>query len=412
MERHLGGLERQFHQQNLIGSTHMCGTLRFQGIFDEERLRQAVKAISIAYPLLRTSVVADPYLRFSLQDALPEIPVAFIDREDDEHWRRVVEKELIRQFKPGEGLAYFHVLRGKDAFDIIFTVNHCVVDGLTAGLVCRNLLLSYNGEAIKPEALQTSMEARFPRIFRGVIGWLLTLRFIWSLIRLGPSLQVGTADLTYNTLSQGFTFHKPKELNRLARERGSNLFAVISAVILQSVYELYGKSEVEPVSLNTPVSLRPGIGASVDEFGVFLAGHIAVYKVQKNTDTWALAKECYETLNKGLKKGNPFLLAKLASGPRKPRIVEVKPNISDRRPTINISNMGRVEPFPLMGTAAVTEHRAAAAQSVRDPFAFTLVSYQGRMFIDLQSSEEKLGRDQSLTLIRTVEKNLDRLLQP
>lgn len=388
----------------------MCGTLRFQGVFEDDRLRQAVKAVSDAYPLLRASIVADPYLRFSLKAAPSLIPLTFLERQGDEHWRRVVEQELVRQFKPGEGLAYFHVLRGEDAFDIIFTVNHCVVDGLTAGLICRNLLLSYNGEAIRPAPLQNFMEARFPRIFRGMIGWLLTLKFIVSFIRMGPSLQVGSADLTRNTLSQGFVYPYPKELNRLARDRGSNLFAVISAVILQSVYELYGKKDVEALSLNTPVSLRPGIGAAADEFGVFLAGHIAVYKLARDTDTWTLARECYETLNKGLKAGTPFLLAKLARGARKPKVADVKPSISDRRPTINISNMGRAEPFPLMGTAMVSEHRAAAAQSVRDPFAFTLVSYQGKMFIDLQSSREKLGLEESLRLLNTVQKNLNNLI--
>ncbi len=410
VERQLGGLERQFYQQNLIGSTHMCGILRFDGHYDGERLRQSIRKLSEAYPLLRASIVADPYLRFSMKGAPERIPLEVTERQDDEQWRRVVEENLIRPFHPGEGLAAFRILRSTDAFDIIFTVNHAVADGITAGMVCRNLIKFYNDEALVPLALQKPMEDRFPRLFKGIIGWFLALKFVFTLAKLGPALQIGSANATQNTLSQGITFNRSTELIALARARGCNLFGLVSAVILQSIYELYGKNPIEALSLNTPVSLRAAIGADIEEFGVFLSGHLALYSVGKDTDTWTLAKQCFDTVNQGIREGRPFLLAKLARAARKPKKPKVSSRMSSHRPTVNISNMGRVQPFPKMGDAVVTEHRAAAAQSVKDPFAFVLVTYKELLFIDLQTSLEKLGRDDGHRILATVQKNLGKLL--
>lgn len=410
MERQLGGLERQFHLQNLVGTTHMCGTLRFQGRFDELRLRQAFKEISQVYPLLRASIVADPFIRFSMKAAPAEIGTSYLRREDEEHWRRVVEQELIRKYNPGEGLSFFHVLTGDDHFDIILSVNHSVVDALTVGAIFRNLVRLYNGEAVDIPALQKPMEKRFPWFFKGIIGWLLTFRFIWSLIKLGPSLQIGGMEPTQNTRSEGFVFDRSLELNRLAKTKGTNLFGVICAVTLKSVYEIYGEKPSEAISLNTPVSLRQGIGASDEEFGVFLAGHLANYQISESTDTWSLAKDCLDRVHKGFKAGNPFLLAKLARGSRTIKYPKVEASRSDRRPTINVSNVGKAPLFPRMGEAVVTEHRAAAAQSIKDPFAFAIVSYEGKTFFDLQSSREKMTGEESRRLLETVQKNLNALL--
>ncbi len=411
MERYLGGLERQFYQQNLIGSTNICTVLRLQGHLDLERLRQASQRLGEAYPLLLASIVANPHLRFSLAEAPQSIPFEVLPMQGEDHWRLVLETELNRHYKRGEGLAALTVLLGKGGYDILLSADHSLVDGLSVSQLCRRLLEFYNERSEIMMAYAGPMEKRFPRQFRGFRGWWRAFRFIFTLGKLGPALQIGSSALTEHTLSYGFTFYQAAELNALARAQGCNLFAAFSAVALKSIFELYGRSPSERLSLNTPVSLRAGTGTAADEIGVFLAGHMALYEVSQETKTWDLARQSFVTLKQGIEQGRPFLLALLARGARQPKQPKISSFAQDHRPTISISNLGRVDDFPVLPSAQVVEHHAVSAQGAKDPFALVLLSYQGKLYVDLQVSLEKMGREAGPSILARIQENLQRLLE-
>jgi hypothetical protein len=403
MERYLGGLERQFYQQNLVGSTNICTVLRLRGSVDKARLLAATRELGEVFPLLRASIVADPYLRFSLTHAPESIPFDQKRMENDEHWRRLLEKEMHRQYGPGEGLACVHLLEGDKGSDILLSLNHALADGLSSSYLCRALLLLYQGEKLEAAKPSLPMEERFPAHFRGIRGWWAAFRFIFKLGKLGPALQIGNAAWTRTTLSTGFVFDHAQELNALARTQGSNLFAVFCALAMQTMYELYGNSGKQNISLNTPVSLRAGVGAGPDEVGLFIAGHLALYQLHPEMDVWELARQCHETLRKGVDEGRPYLLALLARASKKPKPPRDSAYASQHRPTVSISNLGRVDDFPRLEGAEVYEHHALSAQSVKDPFAFVLISYQNRLYVDLQVSLEKMGADAGPRITRHLE---------
>jgi hypothetical protein len=326
--------------------------------------------------------------------------------QGDEHWRRLLEKEMHRHYAPGDGLGCVHVLEGQQGYDVLLSFNHAAVDGLSSSYLCRALLLIYKGETLVHAAPALPMELRFPKPLRGWRGWWKAFRFIFKLAKLGPALQIGSPDWTQHTLSYGFVFHHAQELNALARQHGSNLFAVFSAAALQTIFELYSNGEAQHLSLNTPVSLRVGVAAEADELGLFIAGHMALYQLHRNIDIWELAKQCHDTLRNGVENNHPYLLALLARGARKPKPPKNSPHASQHRPTVSISNLGRVEDFPALENAAVYEHHALSAQSVKDPFAFVLLSYQGRLYVDLQTSLEKLGAEAGPKILRHLEDKL------
>jgi hypothetical protein len=410
MERYLGGLERQFHQQNLVGSTNICTVLRLRGSLDLPRLQDATQRLGELYPLLRASIVADPYLRFSLEHAPASIPFQVARMQGDEHWRRLLEKELHRSYQAAEGLSYVHVLKSDSGCDILLSLNHALADGLSSSYLCRALLLLYKGESLPPAPPSLPMEQRFPPALRGLTGWWKAFRFIFKLGKLGPALQIGAKTWTQNTLSCGFVFHHAQELNALARTHDCNLFAVFSALALQTMHELYGDGTVQNLSLNTPVSLRAGVGAGPDEVGLFIAGHMALYSLQPHGDLWALARQCQTTLKAGVEKGYPYLLARLARGARKPKPPQDSSYAAQHRPTVSISNLGKVADFPALENAQVYEHHALSAQSIKDPFAFVLLSYQDRLYVDLQTSLEKMGADAGPRILKHLEAKMLALL--
>jgi hypothetical protein len=323
--------------------------------------------------------------------------------EKDEHWRRLLEKEMHRQYGPGEGLACVHLLEGDKGSDILLSLNHALADGLSSSYLGRALLLLYQGEKLPLAKPSLPMEERFPPRFRGFRGWWSAFRFIFKLGKLGPALQIGEAAWTKTTLSTGFVFDHAQDLNARARTEGSNLFAVFCALALQTMYELYGNGATQNISLNTPVSLRAGVGAGPDEVGLFIAGHLALYQLHPEMDVWELARQCHETLRKGVDEGRPYLLALLARASRKPKPPKESAYASQHRPTVSISNLGRVDDFPQLDGAEVYEHHALSAQSVKDPFAFVLISYQNRLYVDLQTSLEKMGAEAGPLILRHLE---------
>jgi hypothetical protein len=343
--------------------------------------------------------------------AAPEtIPFHEERMQSDEHWRRMLEKEMHRQYAPGEGLGCVHVLEGDKGSDILLSLNHALADGLSSSYLCRALLLLYQGHSLPPAPISLPMEQRFPARYRGIRGWWHAFRFVFKLGKLGPALQIGSATWTRTTLSSGFVFHQSQELNTLAKSHGTNLFGVFCALALQTMFELYGEGESQNLSLNTPVSLRSGVGASSDEVGLFIAGHMALYQLHEGMDVWELAKQCHDSLRAGVAEGRPYLLALLARGSRKPKAPKDSPHASQHRPTVSVSNLGRVEDFPALDGAVVFEHHALSAQSVKDPFAFVLISYQGRLYVDLQTSLEKMGADAGPRILARLEAKMQELV--
>ncbi|HYX31530.1 MAG TPA: hypothetical protein VE954_00360 [Oligoflexus sp.] len=411
MERYLGGLERQFYQQNLVGSTNICTVIRLHGSLDMARLQRATHDLGETWPLLRASIFADPYLRFSMHAAPASMPFHRERMQSEEHWRRLLVKELHRQYPIGEGLGCVHVLEGDRGCDILLSLSHALADGLSSSYLLRCLLLLYKGESVPGARPSLPMEQRFPALYRGFRGWWQAFKFIFTLGKMGPALQIGEPVWTRQTLSHGFVFDHSQELNALARKHGSNLFGAFCALALQTMFELYGEGESQNLSLNTPVSLRSGVGAGPDEVGLFIAGHMALYQLHCTMDIWDLAKRCHDTLRSGVEAGRPYLLARLAGGARKPKPPKNSSYAAQHRPTVSISNLGRVEDFAALDTAQVYEHHALSAQGVKDPFAFVLISYQGRLYVDLQTSLEKMGPEAGPKILRRLEEKLQNLVK-
>lgn len=403
MTRRLAGLERQFYQQNLVGSTNIVCVLVFDSPLDSSQIRKSLATLMHHYPVLAYALVADPYIRF-LPQQLSTLPYSETQTDD---WRAEMEQAFNRQYP--ETQIHLHHLQGQTSTFLI-GLNHAIADGLSSLTLARDLVRLYNDETIEANPHGLGIENRLPTPFRGARGWWQALRFIGKLAKMGPALQIGSLKPTRHTESLGFSFTQTKELNAIARDRGSNFFALFSAVTLLALRDLYAPATSSTqISLNTPVSLRSAAAIPNEEIGVFIAGHLSLYTITKDTDVFTLARQCFTALKTGIAEGRPFHLLRLARGHPKPKPPKIPNKISSHRPTVSLSNLGRVEPFPKAGHAAITELHALSAQSMKDPFALILCSYQDRTFIDLQYSREKVGRDAAEQILAAVRQKMDHL---
>ncbi len=398
-QRALGGLERQFYQQNLVGSTNIVCALRFAGRLDSDQLQCALQKLLDLYPTLNSVIIADPYIRFSSRSSM----ICPYQETLTDDWRAALEKDLHRPY-PDAQIFLHHLV--SETSTLLLGFNHAVVDGLSSLILARQLIDLYHGRTLTVTPSKGAVEDRFPKAFKGVRGWWKAIRFIFKLAKLGPALQIGSIEPTRSTGSIGFKLSTTRELNDFARARGSNFFALLSAVILQSVHEIYGTQSESSLSLNTPVSLRSSAKIPSDEIGVFLAGHLALYSISPTTDLWALARDCFDTLKQGVAEGRPMLLTLLARGSRKPKAPKIPTQHSTHRPTVSISNLGRIEPYPTALGVDLVEVHAVSAQSMKDPFAFTLTSYEENTYIDLQFSEQKIKREEAEALLSAVRQKM------
>jgi NRPS condensation-like uncharacterized protein len=402
--RELGGLERQFYQQNLVGSTNIVCVLRVEGRLDSTMLKHALQRLLTYHLQLGAAIEAEPVIRFArLQSyALP------YEESHETDWRRVLEAELHRHY-PGPQIFLRHLASENSV--LLLGLNHAVADGLSSLVLGRQLIELYNGKAIAVSLPRGCVESRFPKAYRGVRGWWKAVTFIFRLAKMGPALQIGSVAPTRSTGSLGFLLSETSFLNDEARRRGSNLFAVISAVVLKTLHELYSTTSEDSLSLNTPVSLRSAAKIPSDEIGVFLAGHLALYKINPHTDVWTLAQQCFETLKQGIAKGYPMLLTLLARGSRRPKPPKIPDKPSTHRPTVSISNLGRIETFPDAQGRTIVGIHAVSAQSMKDPFALVVASYQNKTAIDLQFSEQKMSRDEAQALLSAIHQKMLLLIE-
>lgn len=400
MTRRLSGLERQFYQQNLVGSTNIVCSLSFDSPLDSTLLKNALTQLMALHPVLSYNIMADPWIRFTT----PKESILPYAETPSDDWRGELEKDLNRQY-PGPQI-FLHHLIGKRSH-VLLGLNHAVVDGLSSLNLARDLIDLYSGREISVLKHGSGVEDRFPKSFRGARGWWRAFKFIFVLAKMGPALQIGLLRPTQHTASLGFTFDQMHSLNAQAKSKGSNFFALFSAIVLKALHELYVPNQrAANLSLNTPVSLRPLCGVHSKEIGVFLAGHLGLYQIQEDHDPFLLAKECFEALKSGISEGRPLLLTRWARGSRKAKPPKVPLKVSTHRPTASISNLGRVEEFPPAIDARIIEVHAVSAQSMKDPFAFVLTTYGDHTYIDLQYSREKIRDEEAHAMLEAVRQKL------
>jgi hypothetical protein len=293
--RCLGAFERMYYRFEQQSTMHFCVVAELAGELDPAVLEAALSVVQERHPLLNVYVEDHPQagLGFYRPASVPPIPVTVHDAEGGRSWCDVVTEELTRPFDTSRApMIRVVLLRAgpRTPAAIVLTVDHVIVDGLSAGYILRDLFSALNGHQLEALPVPPSQEELFARLrdaqpaaapasngqpLPEQSDWLATLCSVRPFDGAVPHLsaiafdEVLTRRLVARARAERTTVH-------------SALVSAMSRVIIES-----GRNEF--VRMLTPCDFRSHIGVDDDVCLYFTALRTAFTRGQL-TDLWDMAR--------------------------------------------------------------------------------------------------------------------------
>jgi len=288
--RPLGAFERMYHRRQQKSTMHFCVVAELADDLNPGALARALREVQHRHPLLNVYVDDDPQagLGFCRPTIVPPIPVTVID-ETDYTWCDLVADELTRPFDTAIAPMVRVVLLRSTPAAIILTVDHTLVDGISAAHILRDLFSALNGHQLQALPVPPSQEELIGRLRAAQPtaalaanssppaqpDWFATPSTIRAFDGAVPHLSA-------------ICFDEDLTRRLVARARAerttvhSALVAAMSRAILES-----GRNEF--VRMLTPCDFRPQIGVHDDVCLYFTAARTAFTRDQL-TDPWDMAR--------------------------------------------------------------------------------------------------------------------------
>jgi hypothetical protein len=293
--RRLGAFERMYYRYQQKSTMHFCVVAELADDVDPAVVAAALLRVQQRHPLLNVYVDDRPQvgLGFYRPANVPPIPVTVVDAGAGHSWCDVVAEELTRPFDTTRApMIRFVLLHSgpNTPAAIILTVDHVIVDGLSAGYILRDLFSALNGHELQAMPVPPSQEELLGRLRDAQPAaalaanssppgeqphWLATASTIRPFDGAMPHLSAIAfdEDLTRRLIARART-----EQTTLH----SALVSAMSRVIIKS-----GRNEF--VRMLTPCDFRSQIGADHDVCLYFTMIRTAFTRDQL-TDVWDMAR--------------------------------------------------------------------------------------------------------------------------
>jgi hypothetical protein len=357
---------------NVVVAAQLAGRLELTA------LEQALVRLQSGHPLLSVRIELYGRPRF-ITVPLSPAPLEIHHREDDDHWRRVLQQELNRRLPVAEGpLLRLTVLQGVDTSDLILCACHAATDALGVFTLLRDLQTLLAGGEIMPRTPMPAFEELIPAEAFGVADGA-ALRDRWWSRQTGERLAaidwddlagrlpvVGETRVLADELEPAIT----AELIARCRAEQTTVHGALSASVLITL-----AGEAEEVACAHSVSLRqrlePPFG---DEVGLCLSRVLTRHRMTPDTDFWTLAREVRDQITAAIQRGEPFdrtleTIRVLAPGGR----LETGPES-----IVTMTNPGRITLEPHQGSLSLRSAISAGTVMV-DGSVISTATVAGRL---------------------------------
>jgi hypothetical protein len=300
--RSLGAFERMYHRRQQKNTMHFCMVAELADDLDPYALAAALRLVQQRHPLLNVYVEDHPQsgLGFYRPGRVPPIPVTVMDAETGRSWRDVVAQELTRPFDTYIApMIRVVLLRSGPGTRpaIVLTVDHAIVDGVSAGYILRDLFSALNGHEVAALPVPRSQEELIGR-----------LRDAQPAAALAANRQPPPAQpdwlATPSTirpfdgappLLSAVCFDEDLTRRLVARARAERT-TVHSALVAAMTRAILESGRTEFVRMVTPVDVRGHIGVHDDVCLYFTAARTAFTRDQL-TELWDMARTVGDQLS-------------------------------------------------------------------------------------------------------------------
>jgi hypothetical protein len=293
--RPLGAFERMYHLRQQKNTMHFCMVAELADDLDPYALDAALLAVQQRHPLLNVYVKNDPLagLGFYRPARVPAIPVTMVDAEKGRTWRDVVAGELTRPFDTSIAPMIRVVLlrsgpSGPAA--MVLTVDHAIVDGVSAGYILRDVFSALNGHELAALPVPSSQENLIRRLRHAqptaavaANGQLAPAHPDWFTTR----NRVRPFDGALPHVSAVcFDEDLTRRLITRARAEHTTVHSALVSAMTRVIFES-GRSEF--VRMLTPVEFRSLIGVD-DDVCLYYTAARTVFTRKQLTDLWDMAR--------------------------------------------------------------------------------------------------------------------------
>jgi hypothetical protein len=289
--RRLGAFERMYHRRQQTSTMHFCVVAELADDLDPGALATALSAVQHRHPLLNVYVDDHPQagLGFWRPTIVPPIPVTVV-AETGHTWCDLVAEELTRPFDTTVAPMVRVVLLRSTPAAIVLTVDHTIVDGMSAAYILRDLLSALNGHELAALPVPPSQEELIGRLREtqpaaalaangqppaAQPDWLATPSTIRPFDGAPPHLSAVCFD-------EDLT-------RRLVTGARAKRTTVHSALVSAMTRVLLESGRTEFVRMVTPIEFRSHIGVDDDVCLYFTAARTALTREQL-TDLWDMAR--------------------------------------------------------------------------------------------------------------------------
>src|ERR1700694_2181035 len=170
--RRLGAFERMEHRYQQKHPMHFCMVAELADDLNPPALETAILAVQHRPPLLNVCVQdhKETRLGFYRPASVPPVPVTVVDAGAGHSWCDLVAEELTRPFDRSRApMIRVVLLRAGPTSPaaIVLTVDHVIVDGLSAGFILRDLFSALNGHNLDALPVPPSQEELIGRMRDG-----------------------------------------------------------------------------------------------------------------------------------------------------------------------------------------------------------------------------------------------------
>ena len=293
--RPLGAFERLYHRYAQKNTMHFCVVAELADDLDAAALDAALLAVQYRHPLLNVYVDdhSEAGLGFYRPARVAPIPVTVVDAAAGHTWRDLVAEQLGRPFDTCSAPTIRVVLLRSGPSTpaaIIVTIDHTIVDGLSAGFILRDVFSALNGHELHALPAPPSQEELICRLREAQPAaapanngqpqptqpqWLTTLSTMRTFDGAVPHLSAISFDedltrrLVGRARAERTTVH-------------SALVSAMSRVIIES-----GRNEF--VRMMSPIAIRSHIGAD-DDVCLYITATRTAFTRDQLTDLWDMAR--------------------------------------------------------------------------------------------------------------------------
>jgi NRPS condensation-like uncharacterized protein len=293
--RPLGAFERLYHRYAQKNTMHFCMVAELADDLEPAALDAALRAVQHRHPLLNVYVDEHPQTGLGLHRpaSVSPIPLTVVDAGTGTTWGDLVAEELTCPFDTSTApLVRVVLLRSGPSTPaaIVLTVDHVIVDGLSAGFILRDVFAALNGHELPARPAPPSQEELIGRLrdAQPVAApatngqpqptqppWLTTLATMRRFDGARPHLSAIT-----------FDEHLTRRLVARARAEQTTvhcaLVSAMSRVIIES-----GRNEF--VRMMSPIDIRSHLGVD-DDVCLYITAARTAFTGDHPKDLWDMAR--------------------------------------------------------------------------------------------------------------------------